>query len=335
MNTKDFWKSFKKRINYYKRIFSAYGKHKESSLSFWHEKPQVNYEMDFNNPATGYYMTFYEKAFYKGPFDKNGIPLLDYKGTIGKQYNPIAISQYALGLYNLYIKEKDSILLKKFLNQVKWLSENLERNKHGVYVWMHHFDWEYQGTLKSPWYSSLAQGNGISVLVRAYLLTGEKKYIDLAILAFDSFRKTIDEGGVTFIDKNGNVWFEEYIIPPYSHVLNGFIWSIWGVYDFYKVTEDQFAKNLFIRSTETLSKNLAKYDIGFWSLYALSPTKLLKLIASPFYHELHIVQLEIMYLLTSQETFKIFRDKWLSYKNSFWKRNLALIYKILFKLLYY
>ena len=33
---------------------------------------------------------------------KNGIPLLNYHGIIGKQYNPIAIAQYGLGNLNFY-----------------------------------------------------------------------------------------------------------------------------------------------------------------------------------------------------------------------------------------
>ena len=43
---------------------------------------------------------------------------------------------------------------------------------------MHHFDFEYRDTLKSPWYSGLAQGQGLSVLVRAYIETDNENDMD-------------------------------------------------------------------------------------------------------------------------------------------------------------
>ena len=41
-------------------------------------------------------MLFESKANYNGHYDNNGIPLLNYHGDIGLQYNPIAISQWSL-----------------------------------------------------------------------------------------------------------------------------------------------------------------------------------------------------------------------------------------------
>ena len=322
------------KLNYWRRVFAAYRKGANSQLTFWHEKPAVNEEMNFNDPSTGYYMTFYDKTLYLGPFDKKGVPLLDYKGIIGAQYNPIAIAQYGLGLYNRYIKEQKKEYLDKFVTQCDWLLDNLEKNKYGLYVWMHHFDWEYQGILKAPWQSSLAQGCGISALLRCYLATGEKKYLDASALAFESFKKDVSEGGVSFTDEHGYLWFEEYIIKPYSHVLNGFIWSLFGVYDFYLVTGSDEAKRLYELGVKTIADNLNKFDIGFWSLYSLSPTTM-KLIASPFYHSLHIVQLDILCRITNEKKFLEFRERWQNYEKSWVKRNYALLYKIIFKIFYY
>jgi len=49
-------------------------------------------------------MPFIAKADYPGFYDDKGIPMLDYHGTVGLQYNPIAIAQYGLGNYNLYYR---------------------------------------------------------------------------------------------------------------------------------------------------------------------------------------------------------------------------------------
>ena len=47
-----------------------------------------------------YFMRFDGKAAYQGPFDGAGVPLLDYRGDIGRQHNPIAIAQYGLARFN-------------------------------------------------------------------------------------------------------------------------------------------------------------------------------------------------------------------------------------------
>ena len=43
------------------------------------------------------------------------------------------------------------------------------------------------GNLINPWYSGLAQGQGISVLCRAYKTTGNDKYLDSIKKAYRSF----------------------------------------------------------------------------------------------------------------------------------------------------
>lgn len=321
------------RIDYYKRIFSAYLTKNQSQLTFWHEKPEVN--ENFESGKLGeYYMTFFSKADYPGSYDDKGIPLLDYRGVVGLQYNPIAIAQYGLGNYNLYSRTRDKGRKAKFLNAADWLVENLEETEHKTKVWHHHFDWEYRDMLKAPWYSALAQGQGISLLVRAHKEVGEDKYIRTAKEALDTFNKRIDEGGVTYIDERNNLWFEEYIVDPPTHILNGFIWSLWGIYDYHIYTGDAHARYLFNEGIETLSNNLHTYDAGFWSLYEHSGTRM-KMLASPFYHDLHIVQLQILNGLTERPLFEHYAGKWSGYRNNFLKRKRALLYKAIFKVLYY
>ena len=90
---------FSSRIQYYRRIASAYLLPGQSQLTFWHETPEAN--LHLRADALGeYYMTFAEKADYAGHYDAEGIPMLDYRGAIGRQYNPIAVAQWGLGNYN-------------------------------------------------------------------------------------------------------------------------------------------------------------------------------------------------------------------------------------------
>jgi hypothetical protein len=59
------------------------------------------------------------------------------------------------------------------------------------------------------------------------------------------------------------------------------------------------------------------------------------MVASTFYHRLHIVQLQIMHRLTGDDTFARVADRWESYTRSGINRTRALAYKTTFKLLYY
>ena len=142
------------RWHYYRRIFSAYLGSGRSQLTFWHEVPEMNPRATARRLGE-YYMLFRGKVDYAGHYDAAGIPMLDYRGVIGLQYNPIAIAQWGLANYNRFCESGDQARWQKTLLAADWLTANLEQNAHGLWVWNHHFDWEYRDTLKAPWYSGL------------------------------------------------------------------------------------------------------------------------------------------------------------------------------------
>ncbi|MBS1850842.1 MAG: hypothetical protein JST79_08015 [Acidobacteria bacterium] len=322
-----------KRLQYYRRILPAYLGWGRSQLTFWHDTPEPNPAATVHQLGE-YYMQFSQKADYAGPHDADGIPLLDYRGQIGRQYNPIAVAQWGLGNYNLFCRSRSEERKTRFLGAADWLCRTLEPNAHGVWVWNHQFDWEYRSRLKAPWYSGLAQGQGISLLLRAYRETHAPQYREAATRALHSFLRPVEQGGVSFRDAQGNLWFEEYIVAPPTHILNGFLWAMWGVYDYFLATGEPEAQRLFDAAVQTVLANLQRYDLGFWSLYELSGTRL-PMVASPFYHRLHIVQLGIMQRLTGEKAFADFADRWDSYTHSRAKRTRAVCYKGAFKLCYY
>jgi hypothetical protein len=109
---------------------------------------------------------------------------------------------------------------------------------------------------------------------------------------------------------------------------------MWGVRDYSLATGDAFAHVLFTRAVTTLKNNLHRYDLGFWSLYEESGTRL-PMLASAFYHRLHIVQLRVMHRLTGDKVFADYADRWEGYAQSRSRRTKALCYKGAFKLCYY
>jgi heparosan-N-sulfate-glucuronate 5-epimerase len=322
------------RLSYWRRVLAAYVLGGRSQLSFWHDTPE-------ENPASRpgelgpYWQLFAEKADYAGPFDERGVPLLDYRGRLGTQYNPIAIAQYGLANYNRFRADGgDPARLRTALSVADWLVEHLETDEHGVAVWNHHFDWDYRTPLKAPWRSALAQGQGLSLLVRAQAHEGTGKYMEAARKAFEAFLRPVENGGVVFFDPEGRVWLEEYVVFPPTHVLNGLIWASWGLYDYWIATRNEAAQRVFEASIQTLRERLHTYDTGFWSLYEHSGTRL-RMIASPFYHRLHVVQLRILSRLTGDPLFSNTAARWEAYTRSAWKRGRAWVQKALFKLCYY
>jgi hypothetical protein len=179
-------------LSYYRRIFSAYLFGGKSHLTFWHETPSEN--PNASPVELGEYcMLFAEKADYPGAYDPSGVPLLDYHGRIGLQYNPIAIAQYGLGNYNLFHHSGDLERRKKFFISADWLRAHLEPNSHGLAVWNHHFNWEYRDTLKAVLRPGARAGNfragASSQRIRRCALSGIRAACSRQLLPDDRFRR--------------------------------------------------------------------------------------------------------------------------------------------------
>ena len=315
------------------RLVSVYAQPSRGPLAFWHEEPQVN-EESFSGDGSQYFMRFQGKAAYAGPLDEKGVPLLDYRGDIGRQYNPIAIAQYGLARFSRFARCGDRDDETGWRAAADWLVRNLRPNAHGVPVWFHEFDWPYRQPLVAPWYSGLAQGSGVSLLVRAARVTGEIPYVEAAHAAYRCFTLDVSAGGVVFTDDSGHPWIEEYLVDPPSHILNGFIWALWGVFDYARWTGEPAPRTLFRDCTTTLRKNLQRYDTGEWSLYEV-PDSGPPMPASAYYHRLHVIQLRVMHRLTGHPIFDELAGRWNAYLQDPQLRCRALVRKAWFKLRHY
>jgi hypothetical protein len=224
-----------------------------------------------------------------GPRDPTGAVLMRYPG-IGPQYNPIAIAQYALGAYDIYLENGHQALKRDFEAQLNWIVRAARRGPGGGLYWYHDFDNPHY-PLRAPWPSAMAQGQVISVLVRAARLWPERSgaLLDMASAALPAFRVPVAEGGVR-VGPLEDPWYEEYPTPSPSRVLNGFVFALWGLGD--AAAHDPEAARLLEDGLGSLARHAADYDLGFWTRYA---TGLLEnRPASPFYHRVHVAQMRIM-----------------------------------------
>ena len=257
--------------------------------------------------VAGYYNDLTEKITRDDP----SILVPKYYVDSGAEiYFSIGIFQYGLAAYDLYLKTGQQQYLNKLLACAEWAVEN-QQPDGGWATFAHECP-------EQP-YSSMAQGEGISMLVRAHIATQEEKYLVSARKAKEFMLKPLDEGGTT--DYRGEeVYLYEYTFRPL--VLNGWIFSLWGLYDYHKHTADEQAGAVLAATLETLKKKLPQFDIGYWSMYEDG-----KRICSPFYHELHIAQLNAMYDLFGDEIYNQYAKKWDGYRRSFWNPKWAFVKK--------
>jgi hypothetical protein len=125
--------------------------------------------------------------------------------------------------------------------------------------------------------------------------------------------------------ENNDVIFLEF--SHKSPVLNGWIFTLFGLYDYYLITKDLDALDFFNNSSKTLSKKLEIFDRKYWSNYNMDYS-----IASPFYHNLHISLLNAMHIITSENQFLETSNRYKVYNSNFFYRTRAFLAKSLQKI---
>ncbi|RUS88728.1 hypothetical protein EGW08_003543 [Elysia chlorotica] len=127
--------------------------------------------------------------------------------------------------------------------------------------------------LPPNWYSAMGQGQAMSALVRAHNLTGDCRYLAAAERALHLYTLGSEEGGVRARFLGQLDWYEEYpTVPTSSFVLNGFIFSMMGLYDVMKTSRgkpQKLAQKLWDAGMKSLKFMLGMYDTGAGTLYDL------------------------------------------------------------------
>nr|CAD7426150.1 unnamed protein product [Timema monikensis] len=175
--------------------------------------------------------------------------------------------------------------------------------------------------LEPGWYSAMGQGHAISVLARAYHHSGgDPQYLRAAVAALRPFRVTSAEGGVLSSFLGKFPWYEEYPTIPASFVLNGFIYSLLGLYDLKTISSPDYVKeaaDLFDQGMSSLKRLLLLYDTGSGTSYDLrhftlgSPPNL----ARWDYHATHVNQLLLLATIDRDPLLTSTAERWIGYMN--------------------
>ncbi len=143
------------------------------------------------NEIKGYYNNLTEKVLKDDNFESITIPRTKIDSNKDIVF-PIAVFQYGLGAYDLFLIHNQTIYYEKFKTMSEWALQNQDING----------EWNtfFFSTPDNP-YSAMAQGEGASLLIRAHKEFNEEKYFIGAKKAIEFMLIPIEKGGTTLYHK--------------------------------------------------------------------------------------------------------------------------------------
>jgi hypothetical protein len=228
--------------------------------------------------------------------DPSGIP---YKVVLGKNYySPGNIAADGIRFVDAYARTGNPAYLEKARVRAAKLREIGIAKDGALYL---PYGFNYPGeALLAPWVSAYSQGLALSFLVRLFRVTGEASYAETARLIFAAFRLLGTRRGhwVGYV-LSSDLWLEEYPSTRPTHVLNGFNFAIFGLYDYERLTRDPGAAQLLQGALATMRKRAVAYRVpGGVSLYDLVHRT-----QQEHYHAIHIWQLAALGSITGDTYF--------------------------------
>jgi heparosan-N-sulfate-glucuronate 5-epimerase len=242
--------------------------------------------------------------------DSSGLPrLTSSDGRRGP--DAVTVAQYALANMTA-LRRGDAVREERARRLLDWLVNAQEPDGPWAGCWLMHHDNRKYRWLRGPWTGTLASGNAISALLRGWELFGVEQYRNAAEGAYAAVHR--ERRGLQLLTEDeAALWYEEYPADPPIHVLNGHVYTLFGIVDIARVSGDPQANERWRKAAATVLSSLDRFDLGYWSLYDLGhrePT-------SRHYHKnIHIPQLRILAALTGEHSFDAVADRWEAYLNS-------------------
>ncbi|MDO5018694.1 MAG: D-glucuronyl C5-epimerase family protein [Lagierella massiliensis] len=301
---------------------------KEAVKQYKNQKQDYNFGLE-DYESFGTYMNYFDITKYKRidnvAIDRWGLPVVQYGDSF--HYNPVTLSQFALSSYSDSLKHReDPSDNDQFFVAVDKILSMMDQDGAFRYT----FKWyNYNSGEDYPigWVSSMAQGQVMSVLSRAYYITKDQKYLDYANKAMGFLLKPVEDGGVrtdlSDVDPTlkDYIFFEEYVSKPDSYTLNGYIFTLLGIYDYKEalklagnIEAHKKINEYFDSGIKSLLKIIDFYDVGGFTNYDLGYINFdVELRLIPSYHAVHIRQMHALYSITGEEKFKEKEELWKSY----------------------
>lgn len=226
-------------------------------------------------------------------FDERGLPVRPHRYDRSRTTHFYStMCTFAFGHWDAYLAKGDDEALRHSCNVADYLVESADRDGNGSAIMRGPGPdgGEHTGAA-----CALTQGMAMCLLTRVWHATKEEKYRQTALECVRPFDVSVTEGGVRGrFEESGRDWFEEEVLPPPRHILNGMIYGLWGLYDTGRILGDTRAAELFAEGAAAVEASLPLFDTGYWSLYWKAEGPGRSYVASMNYHNLHICQLECL-----------------------------------------
>ena len=164
--------------------------------------------------------------------DPKNVPLVEYPAGIF--YNPVTIAETAFAYNSEFLREGNKDFQQAFLNNADWLVNNHD----DTFYYRYNFPFTHSGGDEMPagWVSGMAQGMALAVVSMAFNMTGDSTYLKTAENIFKTFVTYSNDSWTFYVDRDGHYWIEEYPNPDHCHVLNGKLFAMWGIWNYYVVS---------------------------------------------------------------------------------------------------
>jgi hypothetical protein len=140
----------------------------------------------------------------------------------------------------------------------------LAARRGGGPVWEYYFRF---GGGTPPWTSAMSQGTAVQALTQTYEATHDTSYLDLARRALPIFGEGPPLGVGVGTPRGRRYLLYSFAPDPGVAVINGFLQTLIGLFDYAKVSGDPEGWRLFRSGDAEARAELPAYDTGAWSLY--------------------------------------------------------------------
>jgi hypothetical protein len=140
----------------------------------------------------------------------------------------------------------------------------LAAERAGGLAWEYYFPYRAG---RAPWVSSLAQGTALQALSRAAVrLDRREEILPVTSRALTIFEQPAPEG--VRVPEGPGAHYAQYSFEPQLRILNGFVQSLVGLFDYSRLAADTRAQALYEQGEQRARAEVPTYDTGAWSLYS-------------------------------------------------------------------
>jgi hypothetical protein len=141
----------------------------------------------------------------------------------------------------------------------------LAAERAGGIAWEYYFPYRAG---RAPWVSGLAQGTALQALSRAAArLNRREEILPLTGRGLAIFERAAPEG--VRVAAGDGAHYAQYSFEPQLRILNGFVQSLVGLYDYARLAADPRALALYEAGERRARLEVPLHDTGAWSLYSL------------------------------------------------------------------